>query len=125
MSNEKRREMRFRAFGLETKTMFHWSLNDAQSGWVVPDQKTSPVMQFTGLKDSTGADIFEGDILNGGWVVKIGEFYTYLSSPDVGKYYITGVHIEKDGEYALPLENGRWTVIGNIHSNPELLNQNG
>ena len=56
------REIKFRAFGLEDNTMSYWSLNDAQSSWVITDQKISEVMQFTGLKDKNGKEIYEGDV---------------------------------------------------------------
>lgn len=66
------------------------------------DRKT--ISQFTGLNDKNGKKIFEGDILSSGWGYK-GE-------------------VEFDSIMYAKLEclfNEDCEIIGNIHDNPELL----
>lgn len=79
------------------------------------DQKN--LMQFTGLKDKTGKEIYEGDI---------------LSTPNKGK----GIVQWLECGFILKLQNetvwqnllwnviGHYEVVGNIYENSELLTQN-
>ena len=77
------------------------------------------VMQFTGLSDGTGKDIYEGDILK-----KPNNNFGYCS-PDEKDYalYIVDDMINFHYDYmdhCIP--HDEIEVIGNIYENPELLN---
>jgi len=75
----------------------------------------APLMQYTGLKDKNGKEIYEGDIV---------ELYKYQGE---ALYCVTLVIAVKWNETGLnfniwkPHENEFWKVIGNIYENKELL----
>ena len=82
------------------------------------------LMQYTGMKDVKGVEIYEGHIVNNGqhaYLVCFGEFadsgdFQYPTKRQTG-FYIVDVHT--DGTY--PLYSMTYEIIGNIYENPELL----
>lgn len=83
------------------------------------------VMQYTGLKDKNGVKIFEGDVVKNSWddifEIKFGECGNgnicwngwYMNPPN------------KKINYCVPWDSmaiKHYEIIGNIHQNPELLN---
>lgn len=83
------------------------------------DPKNAVVMQFTGLKDKNGKEIYEGDVVTWQGVNDVrGEAYFERGRFLVRNHYVTHYDDPSDafGEGAKTLE-----VIGNIYENPELL----
>ncbi len=74
------------------------------------------IMEYTGLKDKNGRDIYEGDLLKDDagigeveWVQEHCSFMIFTREPSF--YY----NLESDGQLKVS------EVIGNIYENPELL----
>jgi len=137
-----KREIKFRAWDDARKEMHHEfqfiKSGDEGNDWIIfiSDKQTlktgfevhvhNPyfrqqfrIMQFTGLKDKNGKEIYEGDILcnpkqlKGTVVYYEAGFYLEAKRKDSSVWYMplnTGMLLNKE-------------VIGNIYENPELIKQ--
>ncbi len=112
------REIKFRAWDKEQNNMWHWeNLIDKQCTYL--NSKYFVAMQFTGIQDKNGKDIYEGDKVIGtdphgntdrGVV-------DYETSEAAFVYRFTSP--ETWGRFKTDYET--YEVIGNIYENPELL----
>lgn len=119
------REIKFRGFNGEK-----WLYGDltfdpktkqatiSDSRWWRHPVRFDTVGQFTGLKDSTGNEIYEGDILSlregSDEMIKVIDFYAAINALDLSEMMNLRLL-----DYCL--ERGEVHVIGNIHDNPELI----
>lgn len=82
--------------------------------------ETAVLMQFTGLLDKNGKEIWEGDIVSGFEGRVTGQIA--WSTEDTA-FWMFGGTLEKltHGEFLSPEYIENFEVIGNTYSNPELL----
>ena len=89
---------------------------------IVQREKNFELLQYTGLKDKNGKEIYGGDIIEGGYLNPLtNEFYSrkyiieYKNATFAGKL----IGHSPYGDTWLNFIHGE--VIGNIYENPELL----
>lgn len=75
-----------------------------------------PIMQYTGLKDRNGNEIYQGDIIRWHDVVTIDYPITFTD----GVFCLNDNPSENFFHHREDI-NTKWEVIGNIYENPELL----
>ena len=132
------REIKFRAFHKPSKIMYWfdlmWGNNGHGNGWIgmVPfgepmtnrshrdnvtnvDPTDCEIMQFTGLKDINGTDIYEGDIVSTWTRADLSGKRTHKFNQPI-EWGVCGDYHGYDISYLHTA-----TIIGNIHQNPELL----
>ncbi len=115
--------IKFRAFvnqeGMDVPEMHYFKLGQGFSG-----MDSCPIMQFTGIKDKNGKEIYEGDVIEATEAL-FGERAHIKSKAVVrfedGAFKVASVNLSI---VAITETNGLSfdpEIIGNIYENPELL----
>lgn len=127
------RDIKFRAWDKKKNDWFddggslyielNGNINFGWNGEVMDDYTDRVILlQYTGLKDKNGVEIYEGDFLMAGdaylGVIKYHSTRAQFIGKNIGETF------QEDEYDTLYTKNGRFNsakVIGNIYENPELL----
>lgn len=133
------REIKFRAWDRDSQNMVIAStfkanpVNCLKSLSEQAEESRFELMQYTGLKDKNGFEIYEGDVVKVVYeeypdedfaIGKVWWFQCYYPAFDVyvpSERAKTGFESYSDGYNAFTCDEISIEVIGNIYENPELL----
>jgi uncharacterized phage protein (TIGR01671 family) len=115
------REIKFRAWNKDVKDMSfckEWSLAaqgdiSLQDFWIENDSVI--FMQFTGIKDKNGKEIYDGDVVNFEFGLGV------VLWDDLTAQFKIEFDTDSDSLWLYCCKDSVLKKIGNIHENPELL----
>lgn len=128
------REIKFRFWNRKTKQMASWDdMENGTSSRLCSEfedirNEENEIMQYTGLKDKNGKEIYEGDILNSvhknqhgtfNKIVSVKENEFYVGNGEYDEETIVGGWLIETEDFFHELDS--FEIIGNIYENPELL----
>jgi len=115
------REIKFKAWDGIRRTTSGIMFNSTNGFLEIPNGSQMKLMQYTGLKDKNGVEIYESDLIR--W-----ESIDNEDTPPISevKFYDCSFYSERKGNRCLlgspnGVQNKYIEVIGNIYKNPELL----
>jgi uncharacterized phage protein (TIGR01671 family) len=114
------KQNKFRVWDLEDQEWMNFGkmpiMNTKKTkSWKFGKDNNCKFMQYIGIKDKHGKEIYEGDIVQGVFVWGVvGGVVTFFESE--------AAYGVKDSEDMLFLDHiqGIWEIIGNIYENPEM-----
>ncbi len=124
------REIKFRAFyNGKMYEVENWMFKVGMNWVIVEDESVEKIpaesiMQYTGLKDANGKEIYEGDIVKITNFIDMKTIYEIIWNEEVASFeYKDGPYINEYGDIIPGIHYpNECTVVGNICENPELLN---
>lgn len=114
------REIKFRAWCIESKRFITL---DGQNTFEIFEDDDFVLIQYTGLKDKNGKEIYEGDVvqeslwIDGNFITNCIKVFTVIYQGVSFQYQ----PIVKSNHTVNPIGT-TVEIIGNIYENPELLN---
>lgn len=121
-------EIKFRAWDKENKSMMKIFDSSMQKDWYLPNwSEKYEVMQYTGLHDKNGVEVYEGDIVHWGAIVRR-DFHLLEIGADVVVEWSEYAWVVRESSATIhdnlkDLQEYDFKVIGNIYENPELLKE--
>ena len=126
------REIKFRAWGTGIDKTMHYNTDISREGkllvlyydYTYEEKENYILMQYTGLKDANGKEIYEGDIVKITNFIHMKTIYEIIWNEEVASFeYKDGPYINEYGDIIPGIHYpNECTVVGNIYENKELLN---